>query len=153
MREIVVSAAPESDVLAREIVESAGTPSSETPRPGASESDLLAMLDRAERHLDAYAKELDLFEISFGKWVAAGRLAAIAEDHAFFARSGKSRKYLAWLLRPRRAQYLSEEVVDRLREVQTTIHAGDATRESFAGLAASLESIIDHYSSAAEYPA
>lgn len=153
---------PEVIALVRELAESAGaTPPPDLPKldlaPELGQTagaplplDLLARLDRAEEHIDSYARELDLYEVSFGKWAAAGRLAAIAEEPRFFASSSKNRRYLSWLLRQREELYLPEEVVEALQQVRTAIRVANGEGLSYTQLASKFEDIIIYYADLAD---
>lgn len=153
---------PEVIELVRELTESAGaSDENELPKldlvPERAHSagtpfppDLLTRLDRAEEHIDSYAKELGLYEISFGKWVAASRFAAIAEDPTFFTGSSKNRRYLAWLLRQREELFLPDEVVESLEQVRTAIWPDGAEHLNYEDLVSTFNGIINYYAEDAD---
>lgn len=153
---------PEVIALVRELAERAGAPPPPdlpkldlAPELGQTAGappplDLLARLDRAEEHIDSYARDLGLYEISFGKWTAAARFAAIAEEPRFFASSSKNRRYLSWLLRRREELSLPEEVVEALQQARTAIRADDGEGLSYTRLASRFEDIIIYYAHLAD---
>lgn len=112
---------------------------------------LLAEIAQAEKRMDASFEKEDRYQLTRGKWAAAGWLAAKAEDAEFFAKP-KNRRYLAWLLRQSEALFLPEEEVAELAEIQAAIRGAAPEAPPYRELVEGFERVINYYSNDLDDP-
>ncbi len=113
-------------------------------KPPSSQLDEAARLDAS---LTQSMREADSPFLAFGKWVEAGRLAAIARQPGFFE-DRDNRRFFNWLIR-HEEQNLAPGIVRALKEIRGLLKNGepryDALRERF-------EAILRHYEAEAATP-
>lgn len=81
--------------------------------------------------------------VTFGKWVEAGRVAAVLQKEEFF-RSRENRRVLSYVLRSKEMAP-DEDVVAQLQEIESLWKKDDLQSQDFTTLAKKFEAILEAY--------